>query len=1167
MKNFYLRLFLFFCLILQTTVFVAQNSTKLSGNIIGTQYSIDYTTGTKSTTVNTKAEVFDGDFNTFFASYNNSNTWVGLDLGTPHVITKVGWSPRKYSSGPQKVQLGLFEGSNREDFLDAVPLFLNAEASGTGRMHYADVNVSRGFRYVRYVGPAESKCSISELEFYGYEGNGDDCRFYQVTNLPTLSIHVYSGQEPDDKVNDLEANMTLVYDAGTRIQEYPITTRLRGNASQSFPKKPYRIKFNDGKSHHMLKGSPLESPAKAKKWTLINNYGDKTLMRNILAFELSRRAGMPYTPYCQPVDVIMNGEYKGCYQLCDQVTTDPNRVDIIEMEPSDNEQPYITGGYLLEVDAYASGNSSFYTNRGMPITIKEPDENDITSQQKQYITNYFNQLEDAVFSAAYKDSVNGYRKYLDVESFVRHFIVGEFSGNTDTYWSTYMSKNRNSDQFVVAPCWDFDLAFNNDIRIYPVCDRDYWVYLTGGSSAYNMDNFVKRIFTDPYVNKMLKRIWNEKVENGAFTADGLIHFVDSMAAVLNQSQQLNFIRWPILNTRVHQNAFALGSYEAEVDVLRNYIPERIEWISDFLKYSDVEVKDTTIYIASAQQMVEFSKYVNMGASYTKGILTADIDMAGITDYSPAGKEGCLYRGEFDGQGHVISNLHIKGNSYTGVFGMVGDGAYIHDFTLDGTCSIKGSAFVGVVGGSNESGTVIIERVGNEANITGVNQNISGIFGCNMGSKATLFISHCYNSGTITGGYESAGLSGWLGDNATVENCYNIGTVSGADNESKTFVRYSSNCNFLNCYETAGGQVNRISMDKVANGELCYRLNNNGKEELWRQVIGEDKSPVLRYDHSLVLYDQENGSYYNPLLYTVTYMIDGEVLKTEQLANGSNIKLPQPPGKNGYTFSGWEGSPEVMPAENIEVTGHYIMLGDLMKNGKVEINDVVRLVGLLLGQAPRDEDELKAADMNEDGQLVINDVTLLINVLLGVNEGNVNTASEKSRCVDYTANMTLCATNNGFGVNVSNAMEFAAIQFDMLLPKGASVSNVRMKGNRNHNAIFYENGHGKVRVVVMSMSNENFFSEDLLEVMLDAPGDAQIFIDSVCIAAKSGEMYRLPNLSALLSGQSTNINETSVGDTMNDVYDLNGRIIKENATTTTQLRRGIYVVNGKKIVVK
>ena len=835
----------------------AQNPSKLTGTPIGST-SVDYTTGSPSTTANTPQCAFDGDLNSFYASYDRSFTWVGLDLGKPHVITRVGWSPRNDHNGPNRVQLGLFEGSNRADFLDAVPLYLISETGEIGTIDNADVCVSRGFRYVRYLGPDNARCNIAELEFYGYEGTGDDSRFYQLTNLPTLSIHVHSGQEPYDKTHDLESNMTLVYDNGTRIQEYPITTRLRGNASIQFPKKPYRIKFNDGKSHHMLKDSPLESPAKAKKWTLINNYGDKTLMRNILAFEISKRVGMPYTPYCQPVDVIMNGQYKGCYQLCDQITADPNRVPITEMEPTDNEYPNITGGYLVEVDAYASGEKSWFsTRRGMPVTIKSPGEDDITPEQKQYITDYFNLLEDAVFSANFRDSTEGYRKYLDLSSFIKHFIVGEFTGNTDTYWSTYMSKNRNSDYFVVAPSWDFDLAFNNDARIYPVCNRNSWVYTRGGSSAPNMNNFVTRILSDPYADSMLKEMWEEKTASGDFDPESLVHFVDSMAQVLDASQRLNFIRWPILDTRVHENAFALGSYEAEVGVLREYIPERVAWITDYLDYQDVEIRDTTIHIASAEDLINFAKYVNHGGVGSKGILTADIDMEGKTGYQPIGKEGMAYVGEFDGRGHVISNLHIKGGNYTGLFGVVSGGAYIHDFTLDSSCSIEGVAFVGVVGGSNDTGPVTIDKVGNEADVTGAAQNVSGIFGCNMNSTATIYLSNCYNTGRITGGNESATISGWLGSNAVVENCYNIGEVSGTEG-SKTFAR--GGFSHMNCYETGGRQVPSINASQIADGELCYLLNDG--RETWRQNLGSDAHPVLRRTHSVVYYDAGNGSYYN-----------------------------------------------------------------------------------------------------------------------------------------------------------------------------------------------------------------------------------------------------------------------------------------------------------------
>ena len=94
----------------------------------------------------------------------------------------------------------------------------------------------------------------------------------------------------------------------------------------------------------------VESPAKAKKWTLINNYGDKTLIRNNVAYEVSRRVGMPFTPWCRCVDVILNGEYRGNYQLTDQLTVDAHRVNIEEMMPEDCEGEALTGGYLVELD-------------------------------------------------------------------------------------------------------------------------------------------------------------------------------------------------------------------------------------------------------------------------------------------------------------------------------------------------------------------------------------------------------------------------------------------------------------------------------------------------------------------------------------------------------------------------------------------------------------------------------------------------------------------------------------------------------------------------------------------------------------------------------------------------------------------------------------------------
>ena len=474
--------------------------------------------------------------------------------------------------------------------MDALPLYLISERGEIGSMTYADVTCSRGFRYVRYVGPSDARCNIAELEFYGHPGEGDDSHLYQLTNLPTVSIHTQNGIIPKDKVNEISAQLTIISNEGAKLLSEPGSIRERGNASRNFPKKPYRIKFSK-------KQTVLDAPAKAKKWTLINNYGDKSLMRNLLAFELSRRMGMPYTPYGTAVDVLLNGEYKGCYQLCDQVQVHKNRVNITEMARTDNIGTELSGGYFVEVDAYANQEKSWFnSNKGNPVTIKSPDEDSITTQQKTYIKTYFNKMESQ------------WETYLDKNTFLRHFLVGELSGNTDTYWSTFMYKDRGDDMMYTGPVWDFDIAFDNDNRTFPVCGKSDYIYRSGGSCAGNMRTFVDNIVVRNSVAKQqMLTIWDEARQSG-LTEENLVAFIDRMEVELEQSQRLNFQRWQIMNTFVHQNPKLWGSYQAEVQNVRRFMRERLAWMDKKLKYTFVPnpVLDISVNLAQSYQVFTLS---------------------------------------------------------------------------------------------------------------------------------------------------------------------------------------------------------------------------------------------------------------------------------------------------------------------------------------------------------------------------------------------------------------------------------------------------------------------------------------------------------------------------------------------------------------------------------
>ena len=538
--------------------------TKLSGTVIGSTYSVDYDSGQQSTTVNIKNNVFDGDYETYFASYDRSGTWVGLDLGSRHIITKVGYSPRL--TQPHRVELAIIEGANNPDFSDALPIHMIKQSAPERQMTYEETSCSRGFRYVRYVSPNDVRCNLAELEFYGYEGEGDDSKLYQLTNLPTVVINTEGSQEIVSKENELSSTVYIISEAGTNLLATTETgVRGRGNASwDQFPKKPYRLKFKS-------KQSPLDAPASAKKWTLISNYSDKSLMRNILAFEASRRIGQAYTPYCHPVDVIVNGEYRGCYQLCDQVEAAEGRVPAKD-------------GYLIEIDSYAWKEvSAFWSWRGTPVTIKHPDEDDITDAQRQHIESFFNQMETAALGSDFTDPEKGYRKYLDLESFLRNLLVGDFCGNTDILWSVYMYKDATDGRLYAGPTWDHDLSFDNDYRGYPINANNDFIFLFVPSPASDaVRDMTRRIVKeDPEAKKLLAQYWNYALEEGDLKS--LPEYLDQTYVLLLESQELNFKRWDILNQKVHMNFQALGSYEAEVNFLKNCVKERLTRFDEYVK--------------------------------------------------------------------------------------------------------------------------------------------------------------------------------------------------------------------------------------------------------------------------------------------------------------------------------------------------------------------------------------------------------------------------------------------------------------------------------------------------------------------------------------------------------------------------------------------------------
>lgn len=390
----------------------------------------------------------------------------------------------------------------------------------------------------------------------------------QKSNLPTVYIETENRQTITSKENYI--NATLRYVDGNGEKHYDaLGIRGRGNSTWGLAKKPYRVKFNKKKD--------FLGPdhAKAKSWTFLANYADKSLMRNALAAELGRAAGQPFTAAAQFVDLVLNGQYAGNYQISDQIEVRDKRVDIFEQEDPMTDDSNITGGYLLEIDGFADSEPcKFTTSRGIKITVKSPDDEIIDQRQVNYIKNYIQSFENALFSTDFTNPETGYRSYVDENTLVSWYVASEMTANPDAFWSTYIYKDRDDPKIYWGPLWDYDIAFNNCQRKGDMTRR---TVLNDGFGADLTGVWVRRMWEDPWFIAAVNDKWKSMVEAGL--EERLIKFIDDTENELKSSQALDGKLWPV-NRRVYDEYKLFSTYSATVDFLRKFVRERIAYLTE-----------------------------------------------------------------------------------------------------------------------------------------------------------------------------------------------------------------------------------------------------------------------------------------------------------------------------------------------------------------------------------------------------------------------------------------------------------------------------------------------------------------------------------------------------------------------------------------------------------
>jgi hypothetical protein len=406
-----------------------------------------------------------------------------------------------------------------------------------------------------------------------------------LSNLPIVSIFTNGNVINPD--SGIIAEMGIIYNGTGEINHIDddfndyfgrIRIKYRGSTSLTFPKKSYTLETQDSLGQN-LNVSLIDMPSE-NDWVLHGPFSDKSLMRNVVIYELAQKMGWyaPRTKYCE---LLLDSSYQGIYVLTEKIKEDAHRVNIATVTPNDTIGDELTGGYMILVDRWdGDGWLSNFTPY-VYFEYYEPQDDEILPVQKEYIKNYINHFEYLLDSLTVWD-----QELLDttinLQSFYDYFILNELAKNVDAYrLSTYMFKDKDSNdgRLTLGPVWDYNIAFGN-------CEY-FDGFLTSGyiySDSIYFDNaifwFRKLMEFEPFQDS-LKCRW-EQLRNSILHIDSISASIDSIQWFLDDPKERNFMKWNILGQYVWPNYFVGETYAEEVGYLKEWIEARLEWLDNNL---------------------------------------------------------------------------------------------------------------------------------------------------------------------------------------------------------------------------------------------------------------------------------------------------------------------------------------------------------------------------------------------------------------------------------------------------------------------------------------------------------------------------------------------------------------------------------------------------------
>ena len=493
---------------------------------------------------------------------------------------------------------------------EGVPL--TAEATGfsaqpTLTWKVDGTEVAVGDSYTPIAGDLEKTISVTAS--FGDETSEASMYF---SKLPVVYIDTENGAPIVSKEDYINANMKIQGSADhpTGLYDGLIEIRGRGNSTwRDSPKKPYKIKLD--------KKTSLFDMGKNKHWNLLANALDRSLMRNTIATDLAKSMEMDAMDTVF-VDVILNGEYVGNYQLCEQVRVDETRVDIADWEGEAEDETDLsgitkangydtTGGYLMEINFQYDEISKFTTSDGVKITFKNPEYANTNSEMMNYVQGYLEDYSDAVSSPDFYNSKGQhYSDLFDFDDLVDYWLVCEYMNTVDAgrYSSTYFYKDTGGDLFHMGPIWDFDYSSGNYLHTefngYS-CPPDHWQY-------GKMGTWYSKLVGDPYfVSQLQERYWKM---HEAF--ERLPSQLDGYRALIEESAVKDKIVWEMPTT-----------FDYEADLLRKWLVDRTNWIDE--QFVDLETALASLEIYDSGEPIELTVQTAQGEKLAEDtILSAGV---------------------------------------------------------------------------------------------------------------------------------------------------------------------------------------------------------------------------------------------------------------------------------------------------------------------------------------------------------------------------------------------------------------------------------------------------------------------------------------------------------------------------------------------------------------